>query len=656
MEDNTYKRQNPMTAMTCKWNGFFNVGEDFDDEDLLEIDWSAPNVPVTSGASTAQSCVLRTSPAVPIGQKNVPQSSTALISTHRTLSTGSGPESMSSSTSSSTTGCPAALGLRQISTSERLRPFPPPHLPSLSRELCIPPKQISAPPQETHSDTGELLGVASNQDDFDDWDVDLADLDESDPQMVTETPAQEKPPATAPCTTLPTYDTVSPAKRLRTSACGGVETMPCVGLRSISSNQMSGLSERRHHRSPLAVSFPGSCPRAEFFPAPLQSPVVPVLNMPSSPFSTPILRHVTPRLVRGPPSQAPRPYNTPLVPGHSLPVTPTSSGRLGEPMSSPGLTPRSLHTPVFTNHLVRLVSNSNKPPQRPRSEQIRQNMRRFPGPAGMLPQQQVQGQSLDDIVVAIPQTPAHGALARMASQVPSSQTEEEDFTGGPWAAMKLALGLDERNPSCFLHSYSVAMVLRKAALKQLAKNKVPNMAVVLKSIIHTHADAKAVFRDPTGEIQGTVHRRLLEDRLGELKTGAVLLLKQVGVFSPSHRNHYLNVTPNNLLRIYAPDGSSHSPLDQESLLVPSDQSIRLLGASVAGSSDQSTGLPEDPASWMELLFDEADEKAETESRLGPAVGLCSGSQVLPAAPPNQSWDTDDLDELLGELPVESYCL
>lgn len=38
----------------------------------------------------------------------------------------------------------------------------------------------------------------------------------------------------------------------------------------------------------------------------------------------------------------------------------------------------------------------------------------------------------------------------------------------------------------------------QAALKQLAKNKVPNMAVLLKSIIHTHADAKAVFKDPTG--------------------------------------------------------------------------------------------------------------------------------------------------------------
>lgn len=39
----------------------------------------------------------------------------------------------------------------------------------------------------------------------------------------------------------------------------------------------------------------------------------------------------------------------------------------------------------------------------------------------------------------------------------------------------------------------------QAALKQLTKNKVPNMAVLLKSITHTHADAKVVFKDPTGK-------------------------------------------------------------------------------------------------------------------------------------------------------------
>lgn len=47
-------------------------------------------------------------------------------------------------------------------------------------------------------------------------------------------------------------------------------------------------------------------------------------------------------------------------------------------------------------------------------------------------------------------------------QVSRSQAESEDFgDGGAWAAMKGEMGLDERNPACFLHSYSVVMVLRK---------------------------------------------------------------------------------------------------------------------------------------------------------------------------------------------------
>uniref|UniRef100_A0A8C9D606 Homologous recombination factor with OB-fold n=1 Tax=Panthera leo TaxID=9689 RepID=A0A8C9D606_PANLE len=93
----------------------------------------------------------------------------------------------------------------------------------------------------------------------------------------------------------------------------------------------------------------------------------------------------------------------------------------------------------------------------------------------------------------------------------------------------------------------------QAALRQLPRNKVPNMAVMIKSLSRSTMDASVVFKDPTGEMQGTVHRLLLEARQSELKPGSVLLLKQVGVFSPSLRNHYLNVTPNNLVHIYGPD-------------------------------------------------------------------------------------------------------
>uniref|UniRef100_F7DGB8 Homologous recombination factor with OB-fold n=1 Tax=Callithrix jacchus TaxID=9483 RepID=F7DGB8_CALJA len=98
----------------------------------------------------------------------------------------------------------------------------------------------------------------------------------------------------------------------------------------------------------------------------------------------------------------------------------------------------------------------------------------------------------------------------------------------------------------------------QAALKQLPRNKVPNMAVMIKSLTRSTMDASVVFKDPTGEMQGTVHRFLLETHQNELKPGSVLLLKEIGVFSPSLRNHYLNVTPNNLVHIYSPDSGDGS--------------------------------------------------------------------------------------------------
>ena len=49
-------------------------------------------------------------------------------------------------------------------------------------------------------------------------------------------------------------------------------------------------------------------------------------------------------------------------------------------------------------------------------------------------------------------------------ELPSSPPPpEEDFGKGPWLTMKMELGVDERDPSCFLRTYSVVMVLRKVS-------------------------------------------------------------------------------------------------------------------------------------------------------------------------------------------------
>nr|XP_040046375.1 homologous recombination OB-fold protein [Gasterosteus aculeatus aculeatus] len=611
--------------MTCKLSGLFSIGEDFDDEDLLGTDWGVPSSSgPADGAAAGSSCSLRPSSA---SRGETPPQGSA-----RQTGAGPGPAAPRNGpaleSGSHTAPGQTVPGLRRPSSSSSCAP-------PLPRTLnnCQPNSALRQSPANTDPEPCAAL------DDFDDWDVDLADLDEWDR------------PAGQPPTPIPPAPPVAPApssKTLRPPTCGGVRThtsRPQGGFGT--ERQASGSFSRNPPPRMSSTPLPGSTNLRPAHPSapphspsvfrgltassPAPSPVSRTLNRPQRPWATP---GASPQGGRGGlfETVSPAPPSSPSV-------------------NSSALSPHPLHTTVLTNRLVQLVSASNKLPQkRPRSELQRSRTRRFPGPAGFLPQQP-QDQNLDDIVVSVPQTPAHGAVARSPSQGSGSQAEEEEFGGGGWAAMKAEMGLDERNPSCFLHSYSVVMVLRKAALKRLAKNKVPNMAVLLKSLVHTHADARAVFKDPTGEIQGTVHRRLLEGREEELKVGAVLLLKQVGVFSPSHRNHYLNVTPNNLLRIYAADGAGPS----DARLPP----LVLEPTSPAG--------PQGTVSRMQLVFDEEEDDDEGQEGGGRSEGASRdtmiGSSTGPRepagepAPQDSGWDADDdLDDLLGELPEDTYTL
>ncbi|XP_047292634.1 homologous recombination OB-fold protein isoform X7 [Homo sapiens] len=253
------------------------------------------------------------------------------------------------------------------------------------------------------------------------------------------------------------------------------------------------------------------------------------------------------------------------------PQAPVSS--IGSPVGTPKGPQGALQTPIVTNHLVQLVTAASRTPQQPTHPSTRAKTRRFPGPAGILPHQS--GRSLEDIMVSAPQTPTHGALAKF-------QTE--------------------------------------AALKQLPRNKVPNMAVMIKSLTRSTMDASVVFKDPTGEMQGTVHRLLLETCQNELKPGSVLLLKQIGVFSPSLRNHYLNVTPNNLVHIYSPDSGDGS------FLKPSQP------------------FPKDSGSFQHDVAAKPEEGFRTAQNL-----------EAEASPEEELPEADDLDGLLSELPEDFFC-
>ncbi|XP_069490417.1 homologous recombination OB-fold protein isoform X2 [Ambystoma mexicanum] len=324
-----------------------------------------------------------------------------------------------------------------------------------------------------------------------------------------------------------------------------------------------------------------------------------------------------------------------------------------------GQSPNSstLH-PVMTNHLLQLVTAANQTPQAASKCSLRAKSRRFPGPAGVLPQQLI-GKNLEEILVSTPHTPTHGAMARMHKQEQSSsqQPVEEEFGKGPWMTMKAELGIDERNPVCFLQTYSVIMVLRKAALKQLPKNKVPNMAVMVKSLMRANVDASAVFRDPTGEMQGTLHHLLLEERENDLKAGSVLLLQQVGVFSPSSRSHYLNVTPNNVVKIYPADkgeggGQLLEPQQTHNPLPPRPDSS-LINSASTGTHEQV---------FRRSLKEDLNCNTAKEALPGTSGTLCDSSamtlkintQATENLLASTDWDTDDdLDSLMGELTEDS---
>eukprot|EP00118_Oscarella_pearsei_P017818 m.179081 g.179081 ORF g.179081 m.179081 type:complete len:255 (+) comp39207_c0_seq3:329-1093(+) len=142
---------------------------------------------------------------------------------------------------------------------------------------------------------------------------------------------------------------------------------------------------------------------------------------------------------------------------------------------------------------------------------------------------------------------------KKSSQI-SEFESDSDFDGNSWLLMNRQLGLlkDADSP---LFDYNIANTLKEASLEQLPESKTAHLRVFIKSLTQTGSSTSALFKDPSGEISGSIHRKLFEQHGSALGAGAVLILKQVTVFSPSARQHYLNITPANVVRFYPSNAS-----------------------------------------------------------------------------------------------------
>ncbi|XP_062517884.1 uncharacterized protein LOC134193110 isoform X2 [Corticium candelabrum] len=192
-------------------------------------------------------------------------------------------------------------------------------------------------------------------------------------------------------------------------------------------------------------------------------------------------------------------------------------------------------------------------------------LRKFPGPAGIFPRL---GRNCDQRVVETHGDKTCSTLNshREVLHCSTFSTYDADFNSSSWLAMceqlKISNSVSSSDSATMspLLDYTVASALKQAANCDLPCGKIPYLRVFVKSLTHSGTQASAVLKDPTGEMMGTIHGRVLEQYGSSLSNGATVVLKQVSVFSPSCPRHYLNITLPNIVHVFPAGQSVNSPL------------------------------------------------------------------------------------------------
>ncbi|CAG0890663.1 unnamed protein product [Darwinula stevensoni] len=320
------------------------------------------------------------------------------------------------------------------------------------------------------------------------------------------------------------------------------------------------------------------------------------------------------------------------------------------------------------------------------SEQ-KKRRRKFPGPAGLL-----------NPGSAVFQNDPGGRQTlgntNSIEVIPSSQDSEVNFEKGPWKHALEELGLDEQDPGSLLTRFNIPWVMRSAEACQFVIRKVPLLVVMLKSIeVNASGGASCVVRDRAGEMRASLHSDILKDRASLLQAGSVLLLRDIGVFSPSglghHRRHYLNITLQNLLRIYYTDLLEDSTVKCCRLASITDQELHqligeILSAPLMEIKNQSLPAPQVEAKslWSSIPagnFSSSPFRKPLMAAMDSASAIKKpGSSIMesslhrpkkprPSSPIGGSGNTDpnvlhewlqsdEVDEFLADLDEESFML
>ncbi|CAH0549352.1 unnamed protein product [Brassicogethes aeneus] len=169
--------------------------------------------------------------------------------------------------------------------------------------------------------------------------------------------------------------------------------------------------------------------------------------------------------------------------------------------------------------------------------------RKFPGPAGLLPDRKKSSRIFEDI-------PDENLDDNESNVFVCSQMPQNKFNEEPW--MKMLEDFDDYQ--FLLDKYTIHWIKSQTRCKKLYNQKVPFLVAVIENLEVTNAKIPTInitLKDKSGSIQGTILNNLYEEYSDFLTVGSVVILKQFGVLTTGENNNYLTITTNNLLTLYS---------------------------------------------------------------------------------------------------------
>ena len=177
---------------------------------------------------------------------------------------------------------------------------------------------------------------------------------------------------------------------------------------------------------------------------------------------------------------------------------------------------------------------------------------RIPGPAGALQEALRRGAPAARLEDGAGHGPEGERPADATRDVGTPPVAESPwFKLGAWRRLLDALDLERFDAASPLLRTNVGWILNGGWRGQ----RVHRLAAVIVDAFRTpFGDLKAVLADPTGAIRCTVSRDVVDLDPRAFRKGAALLLKDIPVLTVAeYTEHYLCVTPNELIQAFEPD-------------------------------------------------------------------------------------------------------